>query len=119
MKLLIVDDDPGICQMLARVFRSDGCAVSVVARGKEAIEWLGRESADLVLLDYHLEDLDAVEVLAAARERQWDLPMIVMSGMGESETAEKARQAGAVEVVEKPFDLAVIRNLVKEHARPG
>ena len=118
MKLLIVDDDPGICQMLTRVLRSDGCVVAVASSGAEAIDWLGREPADLVLLDYHLEDMEAPEVLARAQERGWEVPMIVMSGMGESEAVERARQGGAVEVIDTPFDLTAIRDLVKEHARP-
>jgi DNA-binding response OmpR family regulator len=119
MRLLVVDDDPGICRMLSRVFRADGYTVLSVASGADALDLLEQESADLVLLDYYLKDMEAGEILARAKERQWDVPMIVMSGMGERETAEKALQQGAVEIIDKPFDLADIRKRVKEHIRPG
>jgi DNA-binding response OmpR family regulator len=115
MKLLVVDDDPGICRMLVRVFRADGYTVLAVASGAEALDLLGRESVDLVLLDYYLKDMEAGEILARARERQWAVPMIVMSGMGERETAEKALREGAASILDKPFDLADIRRRVKEH----
>jgi len=119
MKLLVVDDDPGMCRMLVRVFRADGYTVLAVGSGAEALDLLGRESVDLVLLDYYLKDMEAGEILARARERQWEVPMIVMSGTGERETAEKALQQGAVAILDKPFDLADIRRRVKEHIGPG
>ena len=118
MRLLIVDDDSGICLMLSRVFSADGHSVQVASTGAEAFEVLNREPIDLVLLDYHLDDMDATAILGEARERGWEVPMIVMSGLGDHAVGEQALEHGAVEVIDKPFDLDVIRKMVKENVRP-
>jgi len=119
MKLLIVDDDSGICLMLSRVFRVEGYSVQVASTGAEALEVLNREPIDLVLLDYHLADMDATAILGEARERGWEVPMIVMSGLGDHEVGGPALEYGAVEVIDKPFDLDLVRKMVKENVGPG
>lgn len=117
MKLLIVDDDPGISQMLTRIFSADGYEVETLATGIEAMEVLATGTVGLALVDYHLDDMEAPAILDKANEKGWDVPIIVMSGLGEHEETAKVLEQGAIALLDKPFDLMKIRSLVKENMR--
>jgi len=117
MKLLIVDDDPGISQMLTRVFSVDGYEVETTSSGAEAIEALASGNIGLALVDYHLDDMEAPAILEKAKENNWDIPIIVMSGIGEQEETSLVLEQGAIALLDKPFDLVKIRALVKDNMK--
>lgn len=114
MNLLIIDDDPAICQMLARILPVDGYTVLSVPNGSAALEKLENENIDVVLLDYHLEDMTAEGVLDRMNELGSSIPVLIMSGMSDEEIQQGLLQQGARAVIEKPFDLIEIRNLLKK-----
>ncbi|MDP6354022.1 MAG: response regulator [Planctomycetota bacterium] len=117
MKLLIVDDDPGISQMLSRVFSVDGYEVETASTGAKALETLASGNIGLALVDYHLDDMEAPAILEKTKENNWDIPIIVMSGLGEQEDTAQVLQQGAVALLDKPFDLMEIRGLVRDNMK--
>ena len=115
MRLLVADDDPGIGSMLSRVLQAEGHTVLTASTGAAFQELMAKEKVDLALLDGQLGDMNALDLLASARVQEWDVPIVVISGLTEGQDAEGLLRAGAVRVIEKPFDIGLIRSVVQEY----
>ncbi len=101
--LLIVDDDLELCELLALRMEASGFRVSAEHGVKGAIDRLGREYFDAVLLDLRLTDGGGLEVLDMVAKRTPDLPVTVLTAHGSIETAVEAMRRGAFGFVTKPF----------------
>ena len=103
--VLVVDDEAGIRQSLTDVLQDEGYQVAAVESGEGCLDYLGREKADVVLLDIWLPGIDGLETLA--RIRQTDNPPVVVmiSGHGNIETAVRATKKGAFDFIEKPLSI--------------
>jgi len=116
--ILIVDDEPGIRELLGQILGDEGYGTQAVASGEEALEILERELFDLVLLDIWLPGVNGVEVLKRLKAAGSDTPVIVISGHASAEQAVAAIQAGAHDFLEKPlsYDRVVVsvRNALKQ-----
>jgi DNA-binding NtrC family response regulator len=112
-RILVVDDEPFICENLERILSEEGYAVTVTSTGSEALELLSGEPADLVLLDLNLPDLSGLDVLKAAKERDPSLLVIVITGYASVESAVQAIKAGAYDYLKKPFKADAIKLIVK------
>jgi DNA-binding NtrC family response regulator len=100
--VLIVDDEKNILLTLSRALRMEGYEVDVAGSGTLALERARTKSYDAILLDVRLPDLDGLEVLRQLRVDQ-DVPVIVMSGHGNIDTAVAATKSGALDFLEKPI----------------
>ena len=89
VRILVVDDEPGIRQSLCGVLEDEGYRASAVESGEACLDELAHESFDLVLLDVWLPGIDGLETLARIQEIPFaDRPLVVMiSGHGTIETA--------------------------------
>ena len=103
-KILVVDDEPTICSLLARLLRKEGMDVDIAHDGKDALSALRSAPPDLLLLDYRLPDMTGQDVLREARTVLPDLPVIVITAYADVETAVSSIRAGAVDYIAKPFD---------------
>ena len=103
--VLVVDDEAGVRSSLAGILGDEGYAVETVDSGEAALKALEARRFDLVLLDVWLPGADGLEVLERIRERDAELPVVVISGHGTIETAVKAVRLGAQDFVEKPLSL--------------
>jgi two-component system nitrogen regulation response regulator NtrX len=116
--VLVVDDEAGVRASLAGILGDEGYAVSTVESGEAALEALEARRFDLVLLDVWLPGQDGLEVLRRIRERDAELPVVVISGHGTIETAVKAVRLGAQDFVEKPLSLEktvlAVRNALRQ-----
>ena len=102
-RVLVVDDDPGLRLLMLETLANAGFDATGVASGDEAFEKCCEFSPDLVLLDIWLGDgMDGLTALSRIRER-WDMPVIMISGHGNIETAVQAVQGGAYDFIEKPL----------------
>jgi two-component system KDP operon response regulator KdpE len=116
-RILVVDDEPQIRKFLEISLRAQGWAVREASGGREALERLALEGADLVVLDLGLPDMDGQEVLAELRA--WSrVPVVVLSvRAGEGEKV-RALDAGANDYVTKPFGvqelIARVRRLLRD-----
>ncbi len=103
--ILIVDDEAGVRGSLSGILRDEGYQVDAVESGEAGIAALESRRYDLVFLDVWLPGMDGLEALDRMRAVDPELPVVVISGHGNIETAVKAVRAGARDFIEKPLAL--------------
>src|ERR687893_2661015 len=103
--LLIVDDEPGMRQLLSHVFGRAGHAVRAAESGTKALELLKQAPADLVVSDVKMPDMNGIELLRRLREFLPDAGVVLMTAFATVETAREAFKLGADDFVQKPFDV--------------
>lgn len=113
-KILIVDDEKAICEVLAAFLMDDGFEVRKEFDGKAGLTALREWKPDICLLDIWMPgELDGLEVLKEARAQGVTTQFIIMSGHGNIETAVKAVKLGAFDFVEKPLSMDRISILIQ------
>lgn len=111
MRILIVDDEPGIAEVASLVCQTAGHSPRVVHNGKEALRVLSREPFDLLLVDANMPHMDGPSLIRALRAEAStrDLPIIGITAQREREDQSALKLAGADCLVTKPFALAELR----------
>jgi two-component system response regulator AtoC len=112
-KILIVDDEPFICENLTRILEEERYHTLVAQSGQRALECLREEAVDLVFLDLNLPDVSGLEVLKQIKEWVPELLVIVITGYASVESAVEALKIGAYDYIKKPFKADVIKLIVK------
>jgi two-component system response regulator HydG len=102
--VLIVDDESAILDSLRILFKHEGFDVTVAQGGRAALDVLDRAVPHLVLTDVRMPTVSGIDVLAAARQRDPDLPVVLMTAQAELKTAIDAVNKGAFHYIQKPFD---------------
>ncbi|MCD6385051.1 response regulator [Candidatus Sumerlaeota bacterium] len=102
-RVLVVDDEPVVCQSVKRILEHRGFEVHPTMSGKEALSRLESTPYDIVLLDLRMPDMDGYEMLQAIKERWPDVKVIVITGYASVESAVKCIRTGAEEYLAKPF----------------
>jgi len=112
--ILVVDDEPDIRELIAGVLEDDGHGVRTAATAEKAIEEVRSRAPSLVVLDVWLQgsDMDGLSVLKYLKAIDPLLPVIVISGHGNVETAVAAIRRGAYDFIEKPFKADRLLHLV-------
>ncbi len=111
--ILIVDDEPGLRQMLEVVLRRDGHTVHGCGDGQTALEWLAKNpQVELVLSDLRMAPMDGLTLLGEIRKRHPDTFVVIMTAFAEWNTAVQAMRLGAYNFLRKPFDNQVAKTLV-------
>jgi len=116
--VLIVDDETGILDSLNILLRNEGFAPRLAHGGKEGLEKITEMSPDIVLTDIRMPHVSGVEILAAAREADPDVPVILMTAQATLQSAMQAVNAGAYYYIQKPFrndELVAILRRAAEH----
>ena len=105
--ILVVDDEEGIRNYLKTLLKLKGYDVNTVASGNEAIEYFTTNPPPgLVLLDILMPDIDGLETLKRLRKAEKELPIIMLSCIGETRTIVEAMRSGATDYLNKPFEEA-------------
>ncbi len=113
-KILVVDDEPDIRELLKDILEDEGYEVEVAEHARNAIEQKPRFNPDLVLLDIWMPEMDGVSLLKYWNEnKELTAPVVMMSGHGTVETAVEATKYGAFDFVEKPLSMAKLLRTVK------
>ncbi|HSJ08061.1 MAG TPA: sigma-54 dependent transcriptional regulator [Longimicrobiales bacterium] len=102
-RVLIVEDEEIVRQLLTGLLREEGYDVDAVPTGEDALKALDRELYDLVLLDLNLPGMHGMNVLGAAPALQTDAQFIVMTAFGSVDNAVEAMKLGAFDYLNKPF----------------
>ncbi len=104
MKVLVIEDDPGIIEVVSLCFqlRWSGTTVVSAANGHKGIELVENESPDVVILDIGLPDMDGYQVLKEIR-RFADVPILMLTVRGEDTDIAKGLELGADDYITKPF----------------
>jgi two-component system response regulator PilR (NtrC family) len=114
MRLLIVDDEPQLLELLCDFFEPLGCDIRKASTGTEAIELIERERFDVILTDLKMPGPDGLEILRTARKIQSDAEVVLMTGYATVDTAIEAMRAGAFHYLMKPFKGQEVVNLVEK-----
>jgi two-component system response regulator HydG len=119
-KVLVVDDETGILESLAILFRGEGYDVVTALGGKEGLEALGREKPDLVVSDIRMPGATGLDVLARAHEVDPEMAVVLMTAQASLQTAVRAVNEGAYHYLQKPFAndelLAICRRATEARA---
>ena len=114
--VLIVDDEAAIRESLQTLLEFEGYSVEIAGDGAEGLARIAEHPFDLVLLDFAMPERNGIEVLRDLRERDAELPVIMITAYGTVENAVNAMQAGATNFIQKPWDneklLADVRTAV-------
>jgi len=113
-RILVVDDERSMRELLAIVLRREGYEVLVAENGRTAIDLLEREPVDLLISDIKMPDLSGVDVLRAAKKIDQDILGIMITAFASTETAVEAMRLGACDYLSKPFDIDLLKMKVRE-----
>lgn len=115
--ILIVDDNTQNIQVLAKILEEAGYDLAVAMNGEEALEFLDRESPDMILLDVMMPGMDGFEVCRRIKRQEHcaDIPVIFLTARGETDDIVKGFDAGGVDYVIKPFNNRELLARVKTH----
>ena len=117
--ILVIDDEAGIRDSLEVLLTLEGYAVRTASDGEQGLRILELETFDLILLDLALPGKSGLELLPLIKERQPELPVIMITAYGTVDNVVEAVRAGAENFVQKPWDneklLADIRSAVARH----
>jgi len=118
--VLVVDDEVAILDTLRILLRNEGFDPHLAHGGRKAIDQIATLRPDIVLTDIRMPNVGGVEVLAAARESDPDVPVILMTAQATLQSAMQAVNAGAFYYIQKPFrndELIAILKRAAEHRR--
>src|SRR5450759_2711189 len=113
-KILVIDDEPGIRELLSRELTSQGHWVETASDGLEALEKMKLEKYQVALCDFSMPKLGGLETLEEMRKRDPGIEVIMMTGYATIETAVDAMKKGAYDFVQKPFNLDEVLALVEK-----
>ncbi|MBK8168905.1 MAG: response regulator transcription factor [Sandaracinaceae bacterium] len=119
MRLLLVEDEDRLAQVLARALSEDGFMVDTCSNGADAFEQALRVKYDAVVLDWVLPQLDGVEVLRRWRARGMNTPVLLLSARGSVGERVQGLRAGADDYVVKPVALEELHARVAALVRRG
>jgi DNA-binding NtrC family response regulator len=103
--ILIIDDYKAILKTLTEILRYEGYKIEEASDGEEGLRKFSNTAYDLVLCDVMMPKMDGIEFLEKSKAINPDVPIIVVSGHGNIETAVEAVKKGAFDFISKPFDL--------------
>jgi two-component system, NtrC family, response regulator AtoC len=117
-RVMVVDDDRSMCTLLRTFLESRGYAATTVTDAAEAVQRFQTESPDIVLLDVVMPgSMDGLAALAAIKKLDKDVPVIVVSGQGRTQTVVQAIRLGADDFICKPFQDAELEALLRGAAK--
>ena len=117
MRVLLVEDDSSITRTIQLMLKSEGMVIDATELGEDGLEIAKLYDYDIVILDLVLPDMDGVEVLRRLRQARVNTPVLVLSGLSQSENKVRCLAGGADDYLTKPFDkrelVARIRAIVR------
>jgi EAL domain-containing protein (putative c-di-GMP-specific phosphodiesterase class I)/ActR/RegA family two-component response regulator len=116
IRVLLVDDNPDLVNITERVLKRSGMLVECAWDGITASDLVKRTEFDVVVSDVAMPGLDGLALLRAVRERDLDVPVILVTGAPDVQAASRAIEYGAFRYLTKPMELAALCRLVEEAA---
>ena len=113
-RLLVVDDEPAIRALFEHVFANSGIEVVPAESAKQALKLIAESTPDAVMLDVVLPDGDGLDVFEQIKAIDAQLPVVIMTGGQDGQTAIKAMQQGALDYLVKPLDVRSLNKVVRQ-----
>jgi two-component system response regulator PilR (NtrC family) len=111
-KILIIDDEKSILDLLSVVFKKEGYRVRATLSAKKALELISKEEFGLILTDIKLPEINGFEILRRVRESKPEIAVVMITAYGNVKQAVEALKAGAFDYVVKPFDVEELKIIV-------
>lgn len=113
-KILVVDDDLDMCQIISDILKEEGYIVNSSYNGEDALMKIKKNHYDLIVLDYKLNEMSGLMVLEKALQMIPLLQVMMISGFGNKSVKARARELGAIDFLDKPFDIKRLTRRVKD-----
>lgn len=116
-RVLIIDDDPGICTYIGLLLQSQGLETQQAKHGEEGLEKARQTPPDLILCDLDMPVMDGIETLAEIRRDPLlkYIPFVLVTGMATESQEQRMMRGGANGILRKPFSLAALWDIVRAH----
>ena len=111
-KILVVDDEPEVRQLMEHFLTDRGYEVRIAENGRLGLAALDTFTPDVVLLDMHMPEMDGLETLQRLASRAPSLPVIMVTVNDDVETTSRLLQLGAADYVPKPFNLEYLEQAI-------
>ena len=122
-RILVVDDDPTVSDVVRRYLEQAGCEVRLAADGIDGLAAIAAQRPDLVVLDLMMPGIDGLEVCRRVRRQMPDLPIVMLTALGEEADRVLGLEVGADDYVTKPFSprelVLRIRSVLRRTAGHG
>ncbi len=115
-KILVVDDKREVVELVTATLEGEGYQIICAFDGEEALEKIGREKPDLVLLDIVMPKMDGLEVLSEVKKDPVlkEIPIIMITAKGQKLDEDKGRRLGAEDYIIKPFSPSHLLRKIEE-----
>jgi DNA-binding NtrC family response regulator len=113
-RLLIVDDERSMRELLELVFKREGHQITTASNGREALESMTQSSFDLIVTDVKMPDVTGIELLRAVRDQAPETMVIMMTAFATINSAREAFKLGADDFIQKPFDIDEFKLIVSK-----
>jgi len=114
IRLLLIDDEEGYVDVLAKRLTRRRVAVTKALNGSEAVRALRRQDFDVAVLDLKMEDMDGIEVLKIFKRIDPAMEVIMLTGHGSEQAARDATSLGAFDYLTKPYELEALLSKIRE-----
>lgn len=114
IKLLVVDDEPEICDFLKSFFEDRDFEVQTVSSGEKALELIEIFHPQVMLLDIKMGSMDGLEVLKQIKKKNSKIKVIMVTALETTDKIEEAMRLGADNYITKPLSLEYLENDVRE-----
>ncbi len=118
-KILVVDDDPAILDLLVRILKRDGYQPVTAVNGRQALDLVEREAPDLILLDVTMPVLDGFSVCQQLKDNEATalIPVTMLTGLDDREHRQRGLEVGADDFLTKPFEQSLLRARIRSQLR--
>ena len=113
-KVLIVDDEKDFLDIMAERLRARGMAVSTATSAENALKMVLKKDYDAVIMDLMMPEMDGFKALKLFKETRPDIPIILLTANVPEEKCIEAIKLGAMDVIEKPADLNLLTQKIKD-----
>jgi len=113
-QILVIDDDPGMRSTLFDILEASDYLVKDYGKGKEALDWIKKNSFDIVLMDIKLPDIDGMKLLEEVRQINPEAAVVMITGYASLETAVDAMKQGAYAYIVKPFNVDEVKTIIQK-----
>jgi DNA-binding NtrC family response regulator len=119
IKLLLVDDEKGFTDIIAKRMSKRDIDVTKAYSGVEALQAIRKANFDVAVLDLKMEDMDGIEILKIFKKMDPDLAVIMLTGHGSEAAAKDGIKFGAFDYLTKPCDLEELIKKIQEAVQSG
>ncbi|HEY7650313.1 MAG TPA: response regulator [Methylomirabilota bacterium] len=119
MKIMIVDDEPQVAEVLARSLAREGHTAEIAHSGEDALRRLGSAEPDALFLDVSMPGMNGLDVLAEVKRRRPALPVVVITGHATADEMDEVKRLGAVDVIAKPAPLTHYQQALRRLGPPA